>query len=173
MVAAQSTQSLLPHDKEAEQGVLGAVIHDNESVHAALEMLTAEMFFSPAHQYIFQAMTDLDERNEPIDEITLGNLLRAKNQLGQVGGLVYVAELVDLTPVASNVLYYAGIVREKHQLRSLIGAATEIASKGRESPDDVEGLIHNAEDIFLQLADQATTRTYAHINTFKSTVLLV
>jgi len=163
MVASPQADSLLPHDKEAEQGVLGAIIHNNEAVHQALDVVEPESFFSPAHQYIFQSMCDLAKVNEPIDEITVGNHLRAKNQLEQVGGLVYIAELVDLTPVATNVVFYAEIVREKHQLRNLITAAMEIAAKGRETPEDVEGLIHRAEDTFLKLADTATKRSYAHI----------
>ena len=162
-VVAHPTESLLPHDKEAEQSVLGAVIHDNNAVHVASELVTAESFFSPGHRDLFTAMLELAERSEPIDEITLGNHLRAKNQLDKVGGLVYIAELVDLTPVASNVRYYAQIVREKAHLRSLINHAMEIAAKGREAPEDVAGLIQQAEDVFLNLATDATPRSYAHI----------
>jgi replicative DNA helicase len=78
-----------------------------------------------------------------------------------VGGIVYIAELGDMTPVAANVLAYAEIVREKHQLRSLISAAVDIADKGRQSQENVEGLIQQAEDIFLELANKATRRSYS------------
>jgi replicative DNA helicase len=162
-VLSHPTETLLPHDKEAEQSVLGAIIHDNEAVHLAAELLSPESFFSPAHRDLFAAMLELAERSEPIDEITLGNHLRAKNQLDKVGGLVYIAELVDLTPVVSNVRYYAQIVREKSHLRSLINSAMEIASRGRESPENVSGLIQQAEDVFLHLATEATPRSYSHI----------
>ena len=154
---------LLPHDKEAEQGVLGAIIHNNDAFNHAAEILQPEFFFSPAHRELFKAMLELSERSDPIDEITLGHCLRSKNQLDQVGGLVYIAELVDLTPVASNVVVYAEIVRQKHQLRSLISAATDIATRGRDEQDNVEGLIHQAEDIIIDLANRAQLRSYAHL----------
>ncbi|MDH4120369.1 MAG: replicative DNA helicase [Deltaproteobacteria bacterium] len=157
------TAQILPHDKEAEQGVLGAVIHNNEAIYQAMEILSADAFFSPAHRDLYQAMLDLGERKEPIDEITLANHLRAKNQLDRAGGLVYIAELADMTPVTANVMAYAEIVREKHQLRSLITAAVEIARKGRDASDDVSGLIQSAEGIFQDLANASVRRSYAHI----------
>jgi replicative DNA helicase len=165
VVAKESvpSQGMLPHDKEAEQGVLGAIIHNNEAFYQASEILQAEHFFSPAHRELFKAMQGLTEAQDPIDEITLANFLKSRNKLEQVGGLVYIAELVDATPVTANVLVYAEIVREKHQLRSLIDAATEIASRGRESQENVQGLIQEAENVFLNLATNATRHSYAHL----------
>ena len=163
MRAPTPTTEMLPHDKEAEQGVLGAIIHNNDAFNHAAEILQPEFFFSPAHRELFKAMVELSERSDPIDEITLGHLLRAKNLLDQVGGLVYIAELVDLTPVASNIAVYAEIVRQKHQLRSLINAATDIASRGRDEQNDVASLIHQAEDIIIELANKAQLRSYAQL----------
>ncbi|MCZ6644754.1 MAG: replicative DNA helicase, partial [SAR324 cluster bacterium] len=156
-------ESLLPHDKEAEQGVLGAIIHNNDALNHAAEILQPEFFFSPAHRELFQAMINLADRQNPIDEITLGDALRSRNLLDQVGGLIYIAELVDLTPVASNVAVYAEIVRQKHQLRSLISAATDIANKGRDTPGDVGELLDQAQDIIIELANDAQVRSYAQL----------
>ncbi|MDH4224798.1 MAG: replicative DNA helicase [Deltaproteobacteria bacterium] len=154
---------ILPHDKEAEQGVLGAVIHNNQALYQVMDLLSAESFFAPAHRHMFQAMLEMAEMKTPIDEITLANHLRSKNLLENVGGLVYIAEMTDLTPVTSNITAYAEIVREKYQLRSLINNAMEIATKGRQSPEDVGGLIQTAEGIFQELATSATRRSYSHI----------
>jgi replicative DNA helicase len=156
-------QTLLPHDKEAEQGVLGAILHNNEALLQAAEIVQPDSFFSPAHRELFKAMLELADRRDPIDEITLANYMRSHNQLEQVGGMVYIAELGDVVPLAANVEAYAEIVREKHQLRSLISAALEIASKGRESQENAEGLIQQAEDIFLDLANKATRKSYASL----------
>ena len=161
--AVSPPEGLLPHDKEAEQGVLGAIIHDNEAIYQASELLTPESFFSPAHRELFAAMLALSEREDPIDELTLGSYLRSRSKLEQVGGVVYIAELFDATPVTANVLVYAEIVREKYQLRTLINAATEIANRGRESTEDVSGLIQEAESVFLDLSTNATRRSYSHI----------
>lgn len=161
--AQGQAQGLMPHDKEAEQGVLGAVIQNNEAFYQVEAILEPESFFSPAHRELFKAMQDLMERKEPIDEITLSHQLKNSNQLDHVGGIVYIAELVDLTPVAINVTYYAEIVRDKHQLRSLITTAMEIASKGKDNSGDVEALIHQAEEEFLKLANRHKISSYAHL----------
>ncbi|MCH8884357.1 MAG: replicative DNA helicase [SAR324 cluster bacterium] len=154
---------MLPHDKEAEQGVLGAIIHNNEAFYQAAEILQPDHFFSPAHRELFQAMQGLTEQQDPIDEITLGNYLKSRSKLEPVGGLIYIAELVDMTPITANVLVYAEIVREKFQLRQLIGAGLDVAAKGRESQQDVQGLIQEAENVFLDLATHATRHSYAHL----------
>ena len=159
----QTPPQLLPYDKEAEQSVLGAILHNNDALLQAAEILQPDAFFSPAHRDLFQAMLELATRKAPIDEITLANFLRSRNQLEQVGGMVYIAELGDATPVSLNVMAYAEIVREKHQLRSLITSATQIADKGRAGAGDVEGLIQQAEQTFLDLARHATRRSYQTI----------
>ncbi|MDH5751730.1 MAG: replicative DNA helicase [Deltaproteobacteria bacterium] len=171
MIAKESAtpETFLPHDKEAEQGVLGAIIHNNEAIYQAQELLTPEHFFSPAHREIFKGMLSLTEQQDPIDEITLGNFLRSKNKLDQVGGLVYLAELVDLTPISAHVLVYAEIVQEKYQLRSLINAATEIASQGREHQDKAQDLLLKAENVFLELATKSARRSYANLKDILNT----
>jgi replicative DNA helicase len=160
----QLPAQLLPYDKEAEQSVLGAILHNNDALLQAAEILQPDAFFSPAHRDLFTAMLELAGRKDPIDEITLANFLRSHNQLEQVGGMVYIAELGDATPVSLNVTAYAEIVREKHQLRTLITSATQIAQRGREAPDNVEGLIQQAEQTFLDLARQSTRKSYERIS---------
>ena len=160
MQAQSQPADLLPHDKEAEQGVLGAIIHNNDAFNHVAEILQPEFFFSPAHRELFKGMLELAELGDPIDEITLGHSLRSKNLLDQVGGLVYIAELVDLTPVASNVVVYAEIVRQKHQLRSLISAATDIATRGRDGQNNAESLIEEAQDIIIELASNTRQRRF-------------
>jgi replicative DNA helicase len=160
---AQAPAQPLPYDKEAEQSVLGAILHDNEALLQAAELLQPDAFFSPAHRDIFQAMLEMAGRKDPIDEITLSNFLRTRSQLEQVGGVVYLAELGDATPVSSNVVAYAEIVREKAQLRTLIASAMEIADRGRSAPDNVEELIQRAEQTFLDLARQSTRKSYERL----------
>jgi replicative DNA helicase len=160
---AVPSAGLLPHDKEAEQGVLGAILHDNDAFHQVADILGPDCFFSPAHRELFKAMQGLHEQQDPIDELTVGNFLKSRNRLEQVGGPLYILELLDLTPVTANVLVYADIVREKFQLRQLIDAATEIAAKGRESSEDVPGLIQKAESVFLELSTNAVRHRYSRL----------
>ena len=122
-----------PHDREAEIGVLGAVLHNNDALRHASEILQAEHFFSPGHRRIFQAMQEMFRAEIPIDEITLKHKL-GDSGTSQIGGLPYIAELVDKTPVASNIAVYAAVVRDKWIARATIAeldsAKDSIIEKG-------------------------------------------
>ena len=117
---------LLPHDKDAEQGVLGGIIVNNFAIWQVSELLTPEHFFSPAHRELFKAMKALTERQDPIDELTLSNYLRSVGKYDMTGGIVYVAELVDVCLITANVLVYAEIVLKKWQAREAITSAVEM-----------------------------------------------
>jgi len=110
---------LLPHDKMAEQAVLGAIIIQNSILLQILDILTTDDFFSPANHYIFAAMQEMtaQEPPVPIDELTLLSHLKSKHLLEQTGGVDYLNELSQNTPVAENAEFYARIVREKGQLK--------------------------------------------------------
>jgi len=95
---------LLPHDKMAEQAVLGAIIIQNSVLLRILDILSSDDFFSPAHQLIFAAMQEMvsQEPPVPIDELTLLSRLESRQQLEQTGGVDYLNELSQKTPVAEN-----------------------------------------------------------------------
>lgn len=118
-------RQLVPHDKEAEIGVLGAIIHHNGALGHAKEILQPEMFFSPPNRLIFTAILVLDKGGEPIDEITIKDAL-GPSGIERVGGMAYIAELVDMTPVASNVAVYSKIVSDKWQARMLMDEADKL-----------------------------------------------
>src|SRR3990167_1195667 len=119
--------ALLPHDKEAEQGMLGAIIQNPAALSQVAGWILPEHFFSPGHRAIYGAMLALHEDQEPIDTITLGHSLKERDELAGAGGLTYIAELVDLTPAAANVRVYAAIVAEMAQARAVIAAAMDLA----------------------------------------------
>lgn len=134
MADPQPSAQLLPYDKEAEQSVLGAILHNNDALLQVAGVLAPDQFFSPAHRDLFTAMLELAGRKDPIDEITLANFLRSHNQLEQVGGMVYIAELVDATPASLNIRAYAEIVLEKWQVRAMIGLCQRTEQRLRETP---------------------------------------
>ena len=148
---SQSTDlgDILPHDKMAEQAVLGAIIIQNTILPQILDIINTEDFFSPANQYIFSAMQEMasEEPPVPIDELTLLRQLESRQQLEQSGGVEYLNELSQKTPVAENAEFYADIVREKGQLRDIILTAHEVAKRGQEgSTDNISEFIDEATD---------------------------
>ena len=150
---AVGLEELLPHDRMAEQAVLGAIIIQNSILLQILDILNTDDFFSPANQHIFAAMQEMaaQEPPVPIDELTLLSQLESKQQLEQTGGVDYLNELSQKTPVAENAEFYAHIVREKGQLRDIILTAHEVAKRGQEE---------NAENISEFIAE-ATERLHS------------
>jgi len=143
-----------PQNLDAEASVLGAIMLENDAINRVLEILTPEDFYRESHRKIFRATIELSERNEPVDIITLSDLLKAKDQLEGVGGTSYLASLNDLVPTAANVTHYARIVREKAILRNLIRAATDIATRGFEEQGNVDEFLDTAEKTIFEIAER-------------------
>jgi len=143
--ATPSTDRLLervpPQSIEAEQGVIGSVLLDNEVLHDVVPMLRPEHFYRDAHRKIYQVIRELYDRgNEAIDSLILREQLKMRGFLEDVGGTAYLAEVLETVPHAANAEYYARIVRDKAVLRDLIHASTEVlrgAYDDQQAPDDL------------------------------------
>lgn len=143
----QSASSSLPHSLEAEQSVIGGLLQDATHFDAVSETVSGRDFYQASHQHIFDTMVRLVEQEQPIDVITVSELLQSNDTLEQVGGLDYLSDLATEVPSSANVVAYAKIVRERATLRQLISAASEI-SRASFNP---AGL---ASDDLLQLAEK-------------------
>ena len=149
-----SPHKLPPQNVEAEQSILGGILIENDAINKVTEILTPDDFYRDAHRKIYNALTNLTERDEPADLVTLTNELRKLNQLDAVGGASYVASLIDSVPTAANIEYYAKIVKEKGILRKLIQTSTEIITQSYEDRGDVETFIDEAERAIFQISER-------------------
>ena len=156
---------LPPQNIEAEQSVLGSILLDPEAIIPAMEYVEANDFYRRAHQLIFQSMIELNEKNEAIDVITIANNLESKDQLDDVGGTPYLAELATTVPTAANVEHYAKIVEERAILRNLIQTATEIASQGYQETDNIPNLLDEAERRILEVSEKKSRSGFVDIET--------
>jgi replicative DNA helicase len=143
----------LPHNLEAERSVLGAILIDNHTFNLAAAVITATAFFRDAHRRIFERMTDLSERNQPIDLVTLKEELERAGELEEVGGPAYIASLVDGVPRSTNVEYYAQIVKEKATLRALIFSANKILANAYEADQEADLILDDAESAIFAVAE--------------------
>jgi len=135
-----------PHNQEAEQSVLGAILIDKEAMMKIADKITGEDFYHDKHRIIYDIMVELSSRHEPIDLLSLGNRLEEQESLKKIGGRSYLAELANIVPTAANVTHYANIVQKKATLRRLIGASSHIANLVYEQGDeDIEALLDEAE----------------------------
>ena len=142
-----------PYAPEAEISVLGGMLIDGDAVAKAVEIVDDAMFYREANRRVFRAMARLFQRGQVIDPVTLGEDLSKTEELEGVGGMSYIAELLDAVPTAANIEYHARIVRERALLRRLIEASSHII---RESYDigerTVEEILDEAEQRIFQVA---------------------
>ncbi len=143
----------LPHNLEAERSVLGAILIQNEACNLAVEIVRPEDFYRDAHRRIFERMIALSERANAIDFVTLKEELARSGELDTVGGPAYIASLVDGVPRATNVEYYATIVKDKAALRRLIAAANRIVVEAYEAEQDSGELLDRAEHAIFSIAE--------------------
>src|SRR5690606_18888365 len=156
--AAQTATEALrvpPHSVEAEQAVLGGLMLDNRAWEQVADILSEEDFYRRDHRILFRAIKQLAEAEQPIDVVTLSELLREQDQLDDVGGLAYLGALARDTPSAANIRAYADIVRERSVLRQLIQVGTEIVATGFEPGGrDSAELLDYAESLIFKIAEQ-------------------
>jgi replicative DNA helicase len=150
---------VLPNSLDAEIAVLGAMLlNPVEAITAVRERLNEEHFYFAPHQVIFREIAALQDAMQAIDQVTLSQRLADRNQLEEVGGVAYLAELVTRVPTASHLEHYINIVEEKHLLRQLIGTAHDIMGRAFEQQDDVKAWVDEVEQqIFNVTAEKSTT----------------
>lgn len=156
-----------PFSLEAEQAVLGGLMLDNDGWERVADKIREADFYRQDHRHIFRAMSDLAERDQPFDAVTLSEALQAVGKIEQAGGLAYMATLARDTPTAANVGAYAEIVRERSVLRQLI----QVGSKLAESAFTADGraaseLVDEAERAVFEIAErgQRSATGYFRIN---------
>ncbi|PTM56880.1 replicative DNA helicase [Desmospora activa] len=152
-----------PHNQEAEQAVLGAVLIEPSVLVTVTERLRPEDFYRQAHQRLLQVMIDLSEQGEPVDLVTITSALQDRKSLDEVGGVPYLTELIGTVPTAANVDYYAQIVEEKAILRRLIRTATEIATSGYSGAEEVAHVIDQAEKKILEISQRRMSKGFVPI----------
>ncbi|HWP64426.1 MAG TPA: replicative DNA helicase [Candidatus Limnocylindria bacterium] len=152
-----------PQNVEAEESVLGAILLDNGAIDRVTGLLQPDDFYRESHRKIFRAMLALADRSEPCDLVTLGEALRARGELVDVGGAAYLAELAERVPTAANVTHYARLVRDKAVLRNLIATATSIAERGY-AGQDVKDLLDRAEQEIFALSDREVRPAFVRLD---------
>jgi replicative DNA helicase len=142
-----------PYAPEAEVSVLGGMLIDGDAVAKAIEVVDDTMFYREANRRVFRAMARLFQRGQVVDPVTLGEDLSKTDELEAIGGMSYIAELLDAVPTAANIDYHARIVRERALLRRLIEASSHIIRDAYESGErTVEQVLDEAEQRIFQVA---------------------
>lgn len=154
---AGSSGRVPPYNLQAEESLLGAMLLSKDAVAAAAELVTADDFYKPAHGHIYDAISTLSARGEPVDPVTVADELRRADLLEASGGPTALLSLQANTPATSNAGRYARIVEEHALLRRLIAVSGEISELGYSLPEDVTKAIDMAESMVYDLSQHRIT----------------
>ncbi|HVD69908.1 MAG TPA: replicative DNA helicase [Actinomycetota bacterium] len=152
-----------PQDLDAERSVLGSMLLSTEAMADVVEILEADDFYRQAHGKIYQALRTLFAQGEPIDIITAVDALRRTGILDDVGGALYLRDLVDEVPTPAGAPHYAKIVSDAALRRRLIGAAADIIDTAYVGASDADDIADGAEQRIYDVARREDNEDAAEI----------
>ena len=163
--ATRSDLRVPPHNVDAEKSLLGAMFLSDEAIGVSVERnLSADDFYKPAHQHIFDAVRALVSSSEAVDPVTVGDELRRAGLLDEIGGLDYLVELQNATPSVSSAERYIKIVQDTATLRKLIRTASEIADIAYGEPSDIASALDSAESRVFAIAEDKVVDTIKRVS---------
>ena len=166
------TSRVPPHNLDAEESVLGALMLSRDAINIVAELgLQSEDFYKPAHQHVFDSMRALSAAGQPIDVVTVSDELRRSGLLDELGGPPALLELQARTPAISNVARYARIVQDTALARKLISVSSEIAEMAYGEGDDVARILDQAESKVFEVADRRVTNSTQPIGAILNNVM--
>lgn len=145
---------LQPQNIAAEASLLSAILIDNSTLDDFVDLLTPSDFYRNAHKKIFGCMIELSKSGEPVDLVTLANILKDRGELEGVGGATYLAKLIDEVPMAVNAEHYAKIIHDKATLRRLIENAYAIIKNCFDHQEDVDEIIDFSESCIFAVSER-------------------
>ena len=146
----------MPHSLEAEQALLGCLLLDTKIQVELAAFLKEEDFYAESHKYIFSAMQEIINQNQPVDLVTLTDLLEKQGTLEQAGGIAYITELTNVMPSSANYNRYSEIVTRDSLMRRLIKSSAEIIENCKTSSDKMSALSF-AEKVVYDISTDADT----------------
>ena len=149
-----------PQNVEAEKALLGAIILKPDVLHDVSVTVFPESFYADKHRNIYDAITKIFSKGDPIDLVSVVTKLKDLGTLDRVGGAAYITELIEMVPAAGNATYYAEQVLNKSTLRNLIHAADDIAEIGFGDPESVDEALDQAEKKIFQATQAPSSQKF-------------
>lgn len=157
---AHSPYKVPPHNLEAEQAILGSILINNDAFNQVVDILSGEDFYREAHACIFEGMLTLYNKDDPVDLITLPQVLRGMDTLERVGGTDYLASLVEGTSTSAGIMYHAEIVKDLSTRRNLINRCSYIAEICFQPSYDTEEILDLAEQSIFEIAEKNINQNF-------------
>lgn len=156
--SARAMDKMMPHNVEAEEAVLGALLIDPDAIFKVAAYLTPADFYIERHGWVYEAILALHDRREAVDFVTLCDELERHDRLEEAGGAAYITQLINVVPTSIHVEYYGHIVERAAIRRRLIRAATEIAALAYEESEDIDQAVDRAEQILFGVSQRRLAR---------------
>ena len=156
---------LPPQALELEQAVLGALMIDNDALSNSIELLKPESFYQTEHQKVFSAIEDLFNSTQPVDILTVTNLLKQKGELRDVGGAAFVSKLTERVASAANIETHARIIAQKFIQRELIRISSTTIKDAYDDTTDVFDLLNAAEQGLFEISEGNIRKNYDKMST--------
>ena len=154
-----------PHSDEAEQAVLGSMLSSVKAVDKAFEKkLKSEHFYKNAHALIYSVMEKLNKDNEPIDTVSVVDLLTKRKHLKQSGGAYYISGLIEVVPTTAHVERYVKIVMEKSILRNLIILANDISKEAYSNSQEVEDVLETVQKSIFSITQESLQKDFEKLD---------
>jgi replicative DNA helicase len=155
------TERGLPHSLDAERCVLGSIILENDSIYQVLDQLSGDDFYAESHKVLYDRFVELITKSRGVDLVILKEELSRLGELEQVGGITYIASLIDSVPTARNISHYAQIIKERAALRRLILAGYEIIDSCYKQEEETEEILNKAEQKIFSIAENRLTSGFS------------
>jgi replicative DNA helicase len=153
-----------PQAKDLEEAVLGAIMLEKSAFDTVAEILKPECFYVEAHQRVFRSMQSLQQKNQPIDILTVVEELKSKDELETVGGPYFVTRLTNAVVSSANIEAHARIILQKFIQRELIRISGEIISDSYEDSTDVFDLLDDAESKLFEITNNHLRKNFDKID---------
>lgn len=159
----QIIKRILPHNAEAEQSVIGAILLDADAIITVSELLLPEDFYTLQFKTLYNGMLSLYQEGKPIDPVTLQNKLREQEVPEEMCSVEFISNILSSVPTSANVKYYAEIVKDKAVLRRLIRVSESIANDCYQDTEDLNVLLDNTERQIFDVVQNRSTSDFVPI----------
>ncbi|HEY9088178.1 MAG TPA: replicative DNA helicase [Anaerolineaceae bacterium] len=149
-----SPTQTLPHSRQAEEAVLGAVLINPEVYYDLAQFLHSDDFYIVRNRWIWDSFTRLHDRRAPIDFLTVSEDLEQQEQLAEVGGPAYLMALINQTPTSLHSVAYGHIVEDNAVRRRMLQSANDLARLAYDQSQTVETIIDEAEKSIFGIGER-------------------
>lgn len=146
--------NVLPHDLLAEQAVLGSIFLDPDKIHIASEYLTKDSFFKLSHGMVFNIMQELSDKGDPIDPVSVKSALDSIGQFEQIGGMPFLASLINAVPTSAHIEHYSKVVAEKSRARKVIEDLSHSISSVYDGQKDLNEILSQTEQNLSAISNE-------------------